>query len=203
MRGTNGPYTNGLRFTGISVDTNGDYRLDFAWETNGDVQVFCRAMHYECWTNFGVVSTNDENQVVTNDVVNWRQVPGEKFMGIPDYWESLGVTTVTNGEGSFTDTNHANPLFDRVRFYAAAQYADSSVVRVYPEDCPEDGTPIPAFSAPLQGFKGTNVWLEGVPTTNIFILVPDCISIWNVAPQCPTTDNRCKPVFVRMKRDNR
>ena len=125
MRGTNGPYTNGLRFTGISVDTNGDYRLDFAWETNGDVQVFCRAMHYECWTNFGVVSTNDENQVVTNDVVNWRQVPGEKFMGIPDYWESLGVTTVTNGEGSFTDTNHANPLFDRVRFYAAAQYADS------------------------------------------------------------------------------
>lgn len=125
MRGPNGPITNGLRFTDISVDTNGDYRLGFAWETNGDVQVFCRAMHYECWTNFGVVYTNDENEVITNDVVNWRQVPGEKFMGIPDYWVSLGVANVTNGEGSFTDTNHANPLFDRVRFYAAAQYADS------------------------------------------------------------------------------
>ena len=125
MRGTNGPITNGLRFTDISVDTNGDYRLGFAWETNGDVQVFCRAIHYECWTNFGVVSTNDENQVVTNDVVNWRQVPGEKFRGIPDYWVSLGVSAVTNGEGSLTDTDHADPLFDRVRFYAAAAFADS------------------------------------------------------------------------------
>ncbi|MBP1590252.1 MAG: hypothetical protein ILO10_08680 [Kiritimatiellae bacterium] len=125
MRGTNGSITNGLRFTDISVDTNGDYRLGFAWDTDGDVQVFCRSMHYECWTNFGVVSTNDENEVVTNDVVNWRQVPGEKFRGIPDYWVSLGVTNVMNGEGSFTDTDHSDPLFDRVRFYAAAQYADS------------------------------------------------------------------------------
>ena len=120
-----GPYTNGLRFTNAWEATNGDYHFDFAWETDGDVQVFRRAMHYECWTNFGVVSTNDENQVVTNDVVNWNQVAGERFRGIPDAWVSLGVTTVTNGEGSFTDTDHADPLFDRVRFYAAAAFADS------------------------------------------------------------------------------
>ena len=115
----------GLRFTNIWVDTNEDCHFDFAWESNGEVQVFCRAMHYVYWTNFGVVTTNDENEVVTNDVVHWDQVPGEKFRGIPDAWESLGVTTVTNGGGRFTDTNHANPLFDRVRFYAAAQYADT------------------------------------------------------------------------------
>ena len=115
----------GLRFTNMWIDTNEDCHFDFAWESNGEVQVFCRAMHYVCWTNFGVVTTNDENEVVTNDVVHWDQVPGEKFRGIPDAWESLGVTTVTNGGGSFADTNHANPLFDRVRFYAAAQYADT------------------------------------------------------------------------------
>ena len=125
LPGRHGPYTNGLRFTNAWEATNGDYHFDFAWETDGDVQVFRRAMHYECWTNFGVVSTNDENQVVTNDVVNWKQVAGERFRGIPDAWVSLGVTTVTNGEGSFTDTDHADPLFDRVRFYAAAACADS------------------------------------------------------------------------------
>ena len=125
LPGRHGPYTNGLRFTNAWEATNGDYHFDFAWETDGDVQVFRRAMHYECWTNFGVVSTNDENQIVTNDVVNWNQVAGERFRGIPDAWVSLGVTTVTNGEGSFTDTNHADPNFNRVRFYTAAAYMDS------------------------------------------------------------------------------
>ena len=114
----------GLRFTNIWVDTNGDYQLDFAWESNGEVQVFCRAMHYECWTNFGVVTTNDENEVVTNDVVHWDQVPGEKFNGTSDTWDLLGVATVTNGSGSITDTNHV-PEYDRVRFYAAAELVDT------------------------------------------------------------------------------
>ena len=116
--------TSGLRFTNIWVNTNGDYQLDFAWESNAEVQVFCRAMHYECWTNFGVVSTNDENQVVTNDVVNWNQAPGEHYNGTSDTWNLLGVATVTNGSGSITDTNHV-PEYDRVRFYAAAELVDT------------------------------------------------------------------------------
>ena len=116
--------TSGLRFTNIWVDTNGDYQLDFTWESNAEVQVFCRAMHYECWTNFGVVWTNDENEVLTNDVVNWRQVAGERFNGTPDTWDLLGAATMTNGSGSITDTNHV-PEYDRVRFYAAAELVDT------------------------------------------------------------------------------
>ena len=81
-------------------------------------------MHYECWTNFGVVTTNDENEVVTNDVVHWAQVPGERFNGTSDTWNLFGVATVTNGSGSLTDTNHV-PEFDRVRFYAAAELVDT------------------------------------------------------------------------------
>ena len=114
----------GLRFTNMWVDTNEDYHFDFAWESNGEVQVFCRAMHYECWTNYGVVWTNDENEVVTNDVVHWNQVPGERFNGTSDTWNLIGVATVTNGSGSITDTNHV-PEYDRVRFYAAAELVDT------------------------------------------------------------------------------
>ena len=123
MRGTNGPIMNGLHFTDISVDTNGDYRLDFAWETDGDVQVFCRAMHTTSWVET-VVFTNDENQVVTNDFTHWRNVEGERFRGTPDTWALSGVLTVTNGGGSFTDTNILED-YDKVRFYTAAQLADS------------------------------------------------------------------------------
>ena len=122
VRGTNGPYTNGFRFTDIWAETNGGFRLDFAWESNGEVQVFCRAMHYVATTNT-VVYTNDENAVVTNDVVDWRQAPGEKFNGTSDTWALLGVVTVTNGLGSFTDVGFPGE-YGRVRFYAAAVLAD-------------------------------------------------------------------------------
>lgn len=156
MRGTNGPYTNGLRFTDISVDTNGDYRLDFACETNGDVQVFCRAMHYESWTNFGVVWTNDENEVITNDVVNWAQVPGERFNGTSDTWDLLGVATVTNGIGSITDTNHV-PEYDRVRFYAAAELVDMD------GDGLTDGEEwLISHSNPAQGDTDGDGWVDGL-----------------------------------------
>lgn len=122
LRSSNDIYTNGLRFTNIWMETNGDCRMDFAWEANGDIQVFCRAMHTETWTNYGVVWTNDENEVVTNDITNWRQL--DTFGGTPDFWDLLGVATISNGSGSFTDTNHV-PNYDRVRFYASAALADS------------------------------------------------------------------------------
>ena len=121
--GRGGGYASGLRFTNAWADTNGDLCFDFAWETNGEVQVFCRAMHYEATTNT-VVWTNDENEVVTNDVVDWHQVEGECFNGTPDTWELLGVATVTNGSGSFVDSGFAEE-YGRVRFYAAAALADS------------------------------------------------------------------------------
>lgn len=74
---TNGPCTNELRFTDIRLGTNGDVCLDLAWETNGDVQVFCRALHSTSWVET-VVWTNDENVVVTNDVTHWIQVDGRR-----------------------------------------------------------------------------------------------------------------------------
>ncbi len=121
MRG--GPYTNGLRFTNAWVATNGDYHFDFAWESNDEVQVFCRAMHTTSWVET-VVFTNDENEVVTNDFTHWRNVDGERFRGSPDTWDLLGVLTVTNGGGSFTDTNILED-YDKVRFYTAARLVDS------------------------------------------------------------------------------
>ncbi len=121
IRGTNGPITNGLRFTNVWMETNGDFRMDFAWEEDGDVEVFCRAMHTTSWVET-VVWTNDENEVVTNDFTRWRQL--DTFHGIPDAWELVGVVAVTNGGGSFTDTNHV-PDYDRVRFYAAAKLEDT------------------------------------------------------------------------------
>ncbi len=121
MRG--GPYTNGLRFTNAWVATNGDYHFDFAWETDADVQVFCRAMHTTSWVET-VVFTNDENEVVTNDFTHWRNVDGERFRGSPDTWDLLGVLTVTIGGGSFTDTNILED-YDKVRFYTAARLVDS------------------------------------------------------------------------------
>ncbi|MBP1590134.1 MAG: RHS repeat-associated core domain-containing protein [Kiritimatiellae bacterium] len=120
-RGTNGAVTNGLRFTNVWWEADGNYRLDFAWETNGDVQVFCRPMHSESWVET-VVWTNDENEVVTNDFTRWRQL--DRFLGRPDAWELLGVVALTNGGGSFIDTT-AVPDFDRVRFYAAAKLGDA------------------------------------------------------------------------------
>lgn len=45
---------------------------------------------------------------------------------------------------------------------------DAGIVRAYPEDCPEGGVPLPSVSVPLHGFLGTNLWLEGVSTTNAF-----------------------------------
>jgi hypothetical protein len=121
MRG--GPYTNGLRFMNAWVATNGDYHFDFAWESNGEVQVFCRAMHTTSWVET-VVFTNDENEVETNDFTHWRNVDGERFRGSPDTWDLSGVLTVTNGVGSFTGTNILED-YDKVRFYTAAQLADS------------------------------------------------------------------------------
>lgn len=119
--GRGGVFTNGLRFTNMWTETNGDYRLEFAWEEDGDVEVFCRAMHTTSWVET-VVWTNDENEVVTNDFTRWRQL--DTFHGIPDAWELVGVVAVTNGGGSFTDTNHV-PDYDRVRFYAAAKLEDT------------------------------------------------------------------------------
>ncbi len=122
-KGRSGPCTNGLRFTNMWVTTNGDYHFDLAWETGGDVEVFCRAMYTTSWVET-VVYTNDENQVVTNDFSHWRQVEGERFNGTSDIWDLRGVVTVTNGEGSFTDTNIPDN-YDKVRFYMAAELADS------------------------------------------------------------------------------
>lgn len=141
MGDRSGPYTNGLRFTNIWVETNGDFHLDLAWETNGVVEVFCRAMHTETWTNH-VVWTNDENMVVTNDFVRWRQL--DTYHGIPDNWTLLGTTTITNGSGSFTDTNHV-PEYDRVRFYASAELADTD------EDGLSDGEEWLGGTSPTDG----------------------------------------------------
>ena len=129
--GRGGAFTNGLRFTNMWWETNGDYRLDFAWEEDGDVQVFCRPMHSTSWVET-VVWTNDENVVSTNDFTRWRQL--DRFKGRPDAWTLLGVATVTNGGGSFTDTT-AVPDYDRVRFYAAAKLGGDGVTSLLLSRC--------------------------------------------------------------------
>ena len=174
MRG--GPYTNGLRFTNAWVATNGDYHFDFAWESNGEVQVFCRAMHTTSWVET-VVFTNDENEVVTNDFTHWRNVDGERFRGSPDTWDLLGVLTVTNGGGSFTDTNILED-YDKVRFYTAAQLADSDgdgltdgeewLISHSNPDLPDtDGDGIDDWTEHVSGSgaSASNVWWV-VTTTN-------------------------------------
>lgn len=177
MRG--GPYTNGLRFTNAWVATNGDYHFDFAWESNDEVQVFCRAMHTTSWVET-VVFTNDENEVVTNDFTHWRNVDGERFRGSPDTWDLLGVLTVTNGGGSFTDTNILED-YDKVRFYTAARLVDSDgdgltdgeewLISHSDPDLPDtdgdgidDGTEYAAGASA----SASNVWWEVTTSSNLF-----------------------------------
>jgi hypothetical protein len=178
-----GPYTNGLRFTNIWAETNGDFRLDLAWEANGEVQVFCRAMHSTSWVET-VVYTNDENEVVTNDVTKWRQL--DTFKGRPDAWEVLGVVTVTNGESSFTDTNIA-PDFDRVRFYAAAKLADTD------DDGLTDGEEwlIVGSSATNadSDFDGIGDLQEHNGATNPMNPDTDGDGIWDAADPSPASSN--------------
>ena len=121
MRGTNSAWTNGLRFTNAWEETNGNLHFEFAWETYGAVQVFCRAMPSTSWVET-VVWTNDENEVVTNDFTQWRQT--EEFNGTSDTWDLLGVSAVSNGVGEFTDSGFPEHL-GRVRFYAAAGWVDT------------------------------------------------------------------------------
>ena len=177
MRG--GPYTNGLRFTNAWVATNGDYHFDFAWESNGEVQVFCRAMHTTSWVET-VVFTNDESEVVTNDFTHWRNVDGERFRGSPDTWDLSGVLTVTNGSGSFTDTNILED-YDKVRFYTAAQLADSDgdgltdgeewLISHSDPDLPDtDGDGIDDWTEYAAGASASasNVWWVVTISTNLF-----------------------------------
>ena len=121
MRGRNNAWTNRLRFTNAWEETNGNLHFEFVWETNGDVQVFCRAMSSTSWVET-VVWTNDENEVVTNDFTHWRQT--EEFNGTSDTWDLLGVAVVSNGVGAFTDSGFPENL-GRVRFYAASELTDT------------------------------------------------------------------------------
>jgi len=115
--------TNALRFTAASLETDGSVRLSFAWEENGNVEVFARAMNYTSWVET-VVWTNDENEVATNDFTHWRQVAGEEFRGTADTWQLRGVVAVSNGVGEFVETGLTNEL-ERVWFFVGQKERDA------------------------------------------------------------------------------
>lgn len=120
--GAGGGETNGLRFTHATMETNGGARLSFAWEEDGNVEVFARAMNYTSWVET-VVWTNDENEVVTNDFTHWCQVPGEAFRGRPDTWTLRDVVAVSNGVGEFVETALTNEE-ERVWFFVGQKERD-------------------------------------------------------------------------------
>ena len=117
------PATNALRFTSLSLDTNGILQLDLAAPVDGPVEIFARSMAYTS-SVVTVVWTNDENTVVTNTSTQWQQAPGEAFRGTSDVWTYLGLATVSNGIASFPDPAITNDDY-RVCFYVAQPFADS------------------------------------------------------------------------------
>ncbi len=115
-------HTNGLRFTAHEWTTNGTFRLELAYETDTDVDVFAYAEEYASEV---VVATwtNDENQVITDTNTVWHPV-GSPFNGMENDWELLGTVAISNGVAEFEDSGFPE-AFGRLRFYAAAEARDT------------------------------------------------------------------------------
>ena len=115
-------HTNGLRFTAHEWTTNDTFRMELAYETDTDVDVFAYAEEYASEV---VVATwtNDENQVITDTNTVWHPV-GSPFNGMENDWELLGTVAISNGVEEFEDSGFPE-AFGRLRFYAAAEARDT------------------------------------------------------------------------------
>ena len=117
---TNEP--SGLRFTGHEWTSNGTFRLELAYETDTNVDIFAYAV--ACTSSLVVATwTNDENQVVTDTNTVWQPV-GAPFNGIESDWIFRGTVAISNGVAVFEDGGFPDTL-SRQRFYAAVVAQDT------------------------------------------------------------------------------
>lgn len=97
---TNAP--SALRFSAIEEPTNNCFRLSFAWDCDGSVEIFAKGVVCTSWVET-LVWTNEENFVVTNDTTRWNVV--QNFQGSADVWERRGLAAVSAGTGEFVDSH--------------------------------------------------------------------------------------------------
>ena len=115
-------HTNGLRFTSHEWTTNGTFRLELAYETDTNVDIFAYAV--ACTSSLVVATwTNDENQVIMDTNTVWTSV-GLPFNGMESDWVFRGTVAISNGVAVFEDGGFPDTL-SRQRFYAAVVAQDT------------------------------------------------------------------------------
>ncbi len=112
----------GLRFTGHEWTADGNFRLELAYETDTNVDIFAYAVLHAS-NVVQVTWTNDENVAVTNTCTNWYSV-GPPLEGKTNAWEWRGTVSISNGVAEFEDGGFPDTL-SRQRFYAAAVAEDT------------------------------------------------------------------------------
>ena len=125
--GTNNPAPNpsNMFFSAYSVFTNGvpEFHVGLRWTNDVSMDIFAFGALHQATTN-EVTCTNDENQVITTNVVRWHSVESGLTGRYDNLWEHVGTVSLTNlEEVVFADTNYV-PERWIVRFYAAFESGD-------------------------------------------------------------------------------
>jgi hypothetical protein len=112
----------GLRFTGHEWTADDTFRMELAYETDTNVDIFAYAVLHAS-NVVDVTWTNDENVVVSNRCTNWYSV-GPPLEGKTNAWEWRGTVAISNGVAEFEDSGFSEELA-RLRFYATAVAEDT------------------------------------------------------------------------------
>ena len=127
LRGTtHGPCTTGLHFVsavGNFATSPPEMHVGLVWTNNATVDVFAYGPLHTSAT-YQVQYTNDENQVVTEDLEQWYYADAP-LKGFGNDWQWVGSMAVSNtGTNVFVDSQFPTNR-GIVRYYAAAEAVDS------------------------------------------------------------------------------
>ena len=190
--GTNNPTPNPSNmFSSVySVITNGvpELHVGLRWTNNVSMDIFAFGALHQATTN-EVTYTNDENQVITTNVVRWHSVESGLTGRYDNLWEHVGTVSLTNlDEVVFADTNDV-PERWIVRFYAAFESGDGDNdglndafettilgTSTNSTDSDNDGIPDGIEYAARSNPAASNIWWVTKTTNEWFrrFPLPDC-----------------------------
>lgn len=100
-----------------------EIRVGLLWTNDVTLDVFAYGpLHTSALCT--ITYTNDENQLVTTNVLRWYQVEPTLTGRYDNHWDYLGTVTLTNGDETvFVDTNYL-PERWVVRYYSAFESGD-------------------------------------------------------------------------------
>ncbi|MBP5786423.1 MAG: hypothetical protein J6Y19_01190 [Kiritimatiellae bacterium] len=167
-----------------------EIRVGLLWTNDVTLDVFAYGpLHTSALCT--ITYTNDENQLVTTNVLRWYQVEPTLTGRSDNHWDYLGTVTLSNGEETvFVDTNYL-PERWVVRYYSAFETGDfdndglndafeTRILGTSTNSPDTDGDGIDDATEYASGAYPTisNVWWVTKTTNTLFdqITLPNCPS---------------------------